>query len=218
MRTTERLRGLKAWVEENLCEGRRFKAPAPDLDITKIVTQQPKAFLGWAPTRLDKTGQAQQDPFSVVPGILIMPDSGVAKRAEEKRFDQRNGIRRPKELGQKLTVTMLFSIYEPGIRLPGFIDSAAESGYGLDTTLLAEGTEQGLCTLLDWMDDAIELLLGQKFIPHTDLFLDEETLINALYADQKYISDRRPLFYGFLNMTFDCYANEKPQALEAYLN
>ena len=34
MRTSERLRKLKQWIEKELCEGREMKAPAPDMDIT----------------------------------------------------------------------------------------------------------------------------------------------------------------------------------------
>lgn len=51
MRTSERLRKLKQWIENELCEGREMKAPAPDMDITKIVRQKPQCFLAWQPTR-----------------------------------------------------------------------------------------------------------------------------------------------------------------------
>ena len=55
---------------------------------------------------------------------------------------------------------LLCSLYEPykeeteGIAmcLPGFIDSVGESGQGLDMSLMIEGTEEGLFTLLDWME------------------------------------------------------------------
>ena len=68
------------------------------------------------------------------------------------------------------------------------------------------------------MDDCIELLLGQKMIPHTDLFLDEATTTYSLYTDQSYVVDRRPIYYGFVNATFGCYAEEgQNPAIENYL-
>lgn len=208
MRTTERLRGLKAWATENLCAGRSMKAPGANMNIGEIVRQEPCCYLAWAPTRADKTGVIKADPASIVPGILIMPNQAYAKNMEEKRFDRYNNVHRPQELGQQLSVSILFSVYEPGIRLPGFIDSVGESGKGLDNTLILEGTEEGLFTLVNWMDDCMEALLGQKMIPHTDLFLDEATTTYSLYTDQSYVVDRRPIFYGFINATFGCYAEE----------
>lgn len=87
MRTSERLRKLKQWIENELCEGREMKTPAPDMDITKIVRQKPQCFLAWQPTRPDETGVLRIDPINVCPGILIMPRLSNAKYVEEKRFD-----------------------------------------------------------------------------------------------------------------------------------
>lgn len=208
MRFTERLRGLKNWAYINLCEGRQMKAPAENADIGTIRRQEPQVYLAWAPSRLDKTLNFQTNPSTVMPGIIIMPNAGYAKYMEEKRFDRYNNIHRPQEMGQHLNVSMLFGVYEPGIRLPGFVDSVGENGRGLDVRLIKEGTEEGLMTLLDWMDDCITKLLGQKMIPHTDLFVNEATTTYGLYTDQSYVVDRRPLYYGFVNVDFGCHANE----------
>ena len=217
MRTSERLRKLKQWIEKELCEGREMKAPAPGMDITKIVRQKPQCFLAWQPTRPDETGVLRIDPINVCPGILIMPRLSNAKYVEEKRFDRYNNVHRPQELGQTLAVDILFSVYEPGVRLPGFIDSA-ESENGLDMSLFVEGTEQGLFTLTDWMDDCIEKLLGAKFIPKTDLFVNEATMAYSLYTDQSFVVDKRPLYYGFVTVTFNCYAEEGVNnSLDQYL-
>ena len=139
MRMTERLVGLKQWFEKELCEGRVMKAPAEDFDISKIARQEPRVYLAWSPTRADQTGQMRTDPGNVCPGIVIMPNASHAKYVEEKRFDRFSGVHRTQDLGQQLSVSILFSVYEPGIRLPGFIQSA-ESGYA-DMSLLQEGTE-----------------------------------------------------------------------------
>lgn len=217
MRTSERLRKLKRWVERELCEGRIMKAPAPDMDITQIVRQEPRCYLTWQPTRPDVTGILQIDPINVCPGILIMPRAAHAKYVEEKRFDRYNNIHRPQELGQNFSADILFSVYEPGVRLPGFIDSA-ESEEGLDMSLFMEGTEQGLFTLTDWMDDCIEKLLGQKFIPQTDMIVDEAAMVYSLYTDQSFVVDKRPIYYGFVTVNFSCYAEEGTnEAYEQFL-
>lgn len=208
MRTAERLTGLKKWVEKNLCEDREMKAPGPKMDIGKIVRQKPACFLAWAPGRLDQTGQVTEDLTSTCPGIVIMPDQAYAKNMEEKRFDRYNNIHRPPQMGQQLSVCMLFSVYEPGVRLPGFVDSAGDKGKGLDMSLIKEGTEQGLFTLTDWMDDCTQGLLRDRLIPQTDLSLDETTVTYGLYKDQNYVVDRRPIYYGYVNATFNCYADE----------
>ena len=207
MRFTERLRGLKNWTYETLCKDREMKAPAENMDIGVIQRQEPTCFLAWAPTRMDKTGIPKEIPMSTIPGILIMPNQAYAAYMEEKRFDRYNNIHRPHEMGQHLAVSILFSVYEPGVRLPGFVDSVGEKGVGLDPTLIMEGTEQGLFTLMNWMDDCMESLLGQKIIPHTDLFVEEDSVTYSLYTDQEYVQDRRPIYYGFVNVSFGCHEN-----------
>lgn len=209
MRFSERLIRLKEWVSAELCAGRVMKAPAPNMNIGEIVRQEPRCYLAWAPSRIDSTGKVREDPASVVPGILIMPNQAYAKYVEEKRYDRYEKIYRPQEMGQHLAVTILFSVYEPGVRLPGFIDSVGEHGQGLDMSLIMEGTEQGFLTLINWMDDCMSKLLGQKFIPHTDMFVEESTMMYSLYTDQSYVVDRRPVYYGFVNVSFACHANEE---------
>lgn len=217
MRTSERLTKLKQWIIDELCEGREMKAPASDMDITKIKRQKPQCFIAWQPTRPDETGMLRVDPINVCPGILIMPRASTAKYVEEKRFDRYNNVHRPQELGQTLAVDIMFSVYEPGIRLPGFVESAKD-GEGLDMSLFLEGTEQGLFTLTNWMDDCMERLLGQKFIPQTDLFVNEATVAYSLYTDQSFVVDKRPVYYGFVTVTFNCYAEEGTnRSIEKYL-
>lgn len=208
MRFTERLIGLKNWTRKELCEGRIMKAPADNMDIATIHRQEPTVYLAWAPSRTDEAGNLQEIPLSTVPGILIMPNQTYAKYMEEKRFDRYNNVHRPQEMGQHLAVSILFSVYEPGIRLPGFVDSVGEQGVGLDPSLILEGTEQGLFTLMNWMDDCMGKLLGQKMIPKTDLFVQEDTVTYSLYTDQSYVVDRRPIYYGFVNVVFGCHVNE----------
>lgn len=245
MRTSERMRKLKEWTEENLCRGRTMKIPGKNMDIADIVWGEPRCYIGWAPSRLDQTGTLREDPDSVVPSILIMPNQSYAKYMEEKRFDRYDNVHRPPDMGAHLSVTFLFSVYEPGVRLPGFVEAINKHGEKLDVSyllkgtensviagadgepilpavsgkykdatapdmsMILEGTEQGITTLMNWMDDLMEKLLGRKFIPHTDLFVEESTMTYSLYTDQNYVVDRRPLYYGFVNVVFGCYAEQE---------
>ena len=217
MRTVERLQGLKAWAEKNLCTGRIMKAPGANMNIGEIARKEPHCYLAFAPSRMDSTGMLQEDPFGVCPGIIIMPNASYAKYMEEKRFDRYNNVHRPSLMGSHLSVSILFSVYEPGVRLPGFIDSMDEHGKGLDMSLIMEGTEQGLFTLLDWMDDCKEALLRDKMIPHTDLSVEEETVMYSLYTDQSYVVDRRPIYYGFINVSFNGYADHGTPSTDKFL-
>lgn len=209
MRMTERLTGLKSWVERELCKGRMMKAPASNMNIGEIVKQEPRCYLAWAPARMDSTGRVREDPVSVCPGIIIMPRQAYAKYTEEKRFDRFNNVHRPVDMGQHLSVDILFSVYEPGVRLPGFVASMDEKGSGLDMSLIQEGTEQGFLTLMNWMDDCMTKLLGQMIIPGTDLFVEETTMTYSMYTDQQYVTDRRPIYYGFVTLSFECYSNRE---------
>lgn len=212
MRTRNRLLALKKWTYDTVCKGRSMKSPGRDAegneDITVIATQEPQVYLGWQPTRPDASGMLNIDPLNVCPGILIAPSIGNVKYVEEKRLDRYNSIIRPQELGQWLNVSILFSVYEPGIRLPGFVESA-DSEDGLDMSKLVEGTEQGLFTLMDWIDEFKDALVSEKSIPDSDLIVDEMSLTYSPYMESGYIADKRPLYYGFVNAKFQCYAEGK---------
>jgi len=209
MRTRKRLLALKQWTFDRICKGRSMKTPGRDEDgnedITVIARQEPQVFLGWQPMRPDESGIPRIDPLNVCPGILIAPNIGNAKLVEEKRFDRYSNVHRPQELGRWLNVDVLFSVYEPGIRLPGFVESA-ESEEGLDMSKLVEGTEEGLFTLTDWIDDFLDALVAAKSIPGSDLFVDEASILYGPYQEGGYIADKRPLYYGLITAKFQCYA------------
>ncbi|MBQ8088465.1 MAG: hypothetical protein IJ234_08605 [Clostridia bacterium] len=134
-----------------------------------------------------------------------MPTTAYVRYTQEHRFDRYNKILRSQDMGQSLAMQILFTIYEPGIRLPGFAESI-ESG-APDMSLFKDGTEPGVQTLVEWMDDAMELILRERTVPGTDLILEDDNFLYSLYSDQQYIQDRRPLYQGFLNVEFKCYAN-----------
>lgn len=206
MRTVERLRKVVGWTYDTVCKGRSMKAPADKMDIRKIVRQEPKVYLMYPPTRPDTSTYGEIDPLAVVPGIIIMPTTSNVKNMEEQRFDRYNGVHRPKEMGQSLSLQALFFVYEDGVRLPGFVESAKAGPY--DMTLLREGTQEGVETMLNWMDDFKDAMLSSKIIPHTDLVVNEAEMHYGPYADQRFVADRRPVFIGFVTVTFQCHADE----------
>lgn len=214
MRDWERLRKIKAWFTEELCRGREFKIPVPMTgqrgiygpDIRDFTMGEPRVFIAWQPLRPDEPGRLEpNDPFSVCPAITVMPGGGHVKYVEEKRFDRYQGVKRDQNLGQEMNLQVLFTIYEPGVRLPGFADGM-DAG-NPDMGLIQDGTEEGLMTLLNWMDDAKELILREMGVPGTDLKLSNENFTASLYTDQQYIVDRRPMFQGFLNIPLRGFAN-----------
>ena len=216
MRTTERLRKLCNWTYETVCKGRQMKTPAPNMDVRVIARQEPKVFLAYQPMRPDESNfTGEIDPLNVCPGIIIAPSMGYWKYMEEQRFDRYNNVHRPKEFGQSLSCQVLFFVYEDGVRLPGFVDSAEKGEY--DMSLITEGTQEGFLTLMNWMDDFRDALLSQKTIPETDMYLNEAEAASAPYTDQKFIADRRPAFIGITSLTFQCHADEYNQEIHDLL-
>lgn len=211
MRTWQRLRNTREWVYEEICRGREYKMPVNNPQdgygpaICDFTRGEPKVFLAWQPMKPDNPPSVS-DLYNIAPSILIMPTFGNIRYTEEKRFDAYRKISRPQDMGQSVGMQFLFTIYEPGIRMPGF-DESMESGKP-DMYLLKDGTEAGLMTLVDWMDDFIELVLRERSVPHTDLIIDDDTSVYSLYTDQNYVVDRRPYYYGFVNVTWKGYAND----------
>lgn len=214
MRTWERLRKTKAFFERELCQGREFKCPKPATgqnalygpDITDFTMAEPRVFLAWQPARPSESGLMDaKDPLSVAPSITIMPAAAYVRYTQEHRFDRYQNIHRSQDMGQSLVMQILFTIYEPGVRYPGFADGM-DAGRP-DMSLFKDGTEAGVETLVNWMDDAMELILRERTVPGTDLTLEDDNFMYSLYSDQTYIQDRRPLYQGFLNVEFKCYAS-----------
>lgn len=208
MRMSERVRKLRAFIYDNLCKGRIMKSPGPNMDISEIHRQEPQVFFGYVPSREDTSAYADGMPLTAVPSIVIMPKTSYGRHVEDKRFDQYNHIHRPQEMGQELACKMLFSVYEDGLRLPGFLDKYDATGE-MDMSLITEGTDEAVLTLLDWMNDGLALLMGTKVIPGTDLWVQSDTITYDMYADQKFITDKRPIYYGLLDVTFGSYAQER---------
>lgn len=221
MLTRQRFLGLKKWAQKNLCEGRSMKVPPASGQITTIIHREPKVYLGYWPGWANDQGQTVSEPVSYCPGILISWAPSEAKAVEELRFDTYNNVHRSKSMGQSINVSFLFCLYEPGTRLPGFIQSGA-SGKGYDMSLLEEGTEDGFLGLFDWLDDCKQALITQSKIPGTDLTVDERSIVYSPYSDSNYAVDKRPMYYGFVSAKFYCYADDgsaksKEETIENYL-
>lgn len=207
MRTTLRLQRLQQWTYEKVCKGRLMKCPPPGFDITKYnAPVEPSVFIGYAPMRKDETGTLEkQDPLYVAPAITLLLDGSMAAYMEDKRFDRYNNVHRPKAYGQQVNIQALFSVYEDGIRMPGFLEKLEANPDDFDMSLIKEGTQEGLFTLLNWMDDFKDALLEATYIPGTDMMVNDESIVYTLREDQKYMTDNRPMYNGFVNVQFMCY-------------
>ena len=207
MRTATRLIRLRDWTYEQVCKGRKFKVPPPNMDITKYnEPTEPSVFIGYAPMRKDETGTLERvDPLFVAPAITLMLDTSAAAYMEDKRFDRYNNVHRPKAFGQQMNIQALFSVYEDGVRMPGFIDKVEKNPNDFDMSLVKEGTEEGYFRLLNWMDDFKNALLEAQVIPNTDLYVNEESIVYTMREDQKYMTDNRPMYNGFVNVQFFSY-------------
>ena len=207
MRTGTRLTRLQKWTYNTVCKGRKMKIPPPHMDITKYNEPgEPSVFLGYAPMRMDETGTlVKPDPLYVAPAITLMLDSSAAAYMEDKRFDRYNNVHRPKAYGQQVNIQALFTVYEDGVRMPGFIDRVEKDPEDFDMSLIKEGTSEGFLTLLDWMDDFKDALIEAGCIPNTDMMVNEESIVYTLREDQKYMTDNRPMYNGFVNVQFMCY-------------
>jgi len=212
VRTEERLRKLQEWTYNTVCRGREMKAPAPGMDIRQVARQEPRVFLGYAPQRPD-LGQ-DGDPLNVAPGIILAPLAGDVHNADHRSHDDRD-VRRSMEMSQSLSVQMIFIVYEDGVRLPGFTEVARESAYPME--LIREGTEEGLLTLCNWMDDFKDALLSEGRVPGTDLVVNDEVFDYGWMTDQKTISDRRPYFIGMVTVKFQCHADRFNQEIHDLL-
>lgn len=204
MRTRQRLLGLQEFIEAQVCRGREMKSPASDYDVTKVVYREPRCYLAWAPMKDENAGWTE-DMLNVCPSVLVMPLQSNAQLVEEKRFDRYNNIHRGQEMGQTLGVQILFSVYEPGIRLPGVMDDGEENR--IEPERILDGTTEGLFTLTDWMDELMEALLRERHIPGTDMFLDRSTMTYSLYNNSDGVVDKRPIYYGYLTAYFYGYAD-----------
>lgn len=197
--TRNRLDRLRAWLTEAVCVGREMKAPGKSL--TDIRYEQPRVYVGYYPIRPLKKGTIATGgtfDYASAPAILIMFTPSKARDMEIEHFDRYNNIHRPQEFGGKLNISLLVSVYEPGTRLPGFD--------GNDPNGIIDESENGLFTLTDWMDDIQRALLAQETIPGTDMYVITSTIQYSPYVDGDYIADRRPYFYGMINLTFGYYA------------
>ena len=208
MRTYARLRALAAWTDKTVCRGHLFKQEPKDRDITNFEEKvEPAVYIAYTPKRYDESNAMEliERLESAAPSIIIMPTASHVKYVEPQRFDQYKGIHRPKEMGQELNVQVLFTLYEDGVRLPGFIEKYERTGE-FDISLVREGTQEGLQALLDWMDEFKDAMLVQQIVPNSDLILSEDDFNWGMRTNQNSIADDRPLYFGLFNIGFNCVA------------
>lgn len=199
MLTSARIEAVRAWCEEELCNGRTMKSPGKGGKATEVQYVKPRAFAGFQPRRRGR----EQEMFSVAPSITIMLAPSQAMRDREKRFDKYSGIHRANELGATMALQFLFTVYEPGDRNEDF----AQTGSYDD---IEEPGAMGYYLLLDWMDELRELLMGVGTIPKTDLAVNTGEVYYAPFMSENTVVDRRPVYNGFVTAEFNTYVGGAP--------
>lgn len=171
---------------------------APGESLGDIIYRRPEIYTAFYPDRTPAASMRAESGAYSAPSILMMLAPSNARNMEPERFDRRDGIIRPMDLGGKLGISLLFSVYEPGVRQPGFD--------GNDPDLIADPGAEGFFTVTDWMDEVSAALIAAQNVPGSDLFLWEGSLTYSPYMEGGYISDTRPIYYGIMNMVFGHYA------------
>lgn len=199
MTTKERLEAVRRYVYEKVCVGRSMRTPGHDRTIDSVGFVEPRVYIGYYPTKPPPNTM----PVDAAPSILIMFQDHKAKDTLEQRFDRYAGIKRPAELGAKLSLQFLFTVYEPQLR---GIEFAQTRKVGA----LEEYTEDGLFEATTWADELQGWLMGDRMIPDSDLYVMEETLVMGPHSDQGFQADYRPYYNIVLYATFGCYTDRKP--------
>lgn len=189
MSTRTRLSAFQDWVYQNLCKGRSMKTPG-DTDFSVVYTE-PRCFVALYPWQLNEASE-----YNVAPSILIIPDVSKGKDVRVKSYDQSEGVARPQNLGAQLNLKLIYCVYDPGERTAELKES--QNPY----KDILEGDNGGFYTLTDWLDESMEKLMQVQSIPGSDLFLYEDSLTWTPMTEGEAILDRRPLYYGILQIGF----------------
>lgn len=185
----ERLIRLGEWVRDTCCEGMMLKtlARAQGKDEVKLI--RPRCFVG----NFYPTG-TESDPYNVSPSILVMFAGGNGSGETMKYMDNRNSVKRPKEIAQTLEVQLIHSVYEP-IKRP--------VSKGNTDMPFSECIDEGSLVLQDWMEQTMAHLIGADSIPGTDLFIQPETVRWEPLKEDGAVADRRPIYLGVVTVTFE---------------
>lgn len=196
MRNRQRLERLREWTFTRCCEGRSMKTPVARGSDYDIAWAEPRCFLGSYPP----WAQNPREEYKVAPSILILTGGGLAAGETDEYIDSRSGISRPKDIGATLTVQLIHALYEPGERTGVRKDDGrADPREALQRN---EEADEGHLALIDWMDDTMAALIGADAIPDTDLIVNRKTVGFELLKENGALADRRPLYLGFVTVTF----------------
>lgn len=203
-RTRERLEALGRWVHENCCKGRSMKVPVLRGKDYDVEYGEPKCFLGnYYPLMVSSA----KEPYKIAPSILIMTGGGLAAGETEEYLDSRQGISRPKEVGATLNVQLIHVLYDPGERTGKRTDDG--KAFPHEAIRWDDEKDEGSLQLMDWMDDTQAALLGADSIPGCDLIVKRGTVGWEPLKENGAVADRRPLYLGFVSVTFEAPTHEE---------
>lgn len=169
-----------------------------------IEYKEPECFLGnYYPMMVSNV----KEPYKIAPSILIMTGGGLAAGETEEYLDSRQGISRPKEVGATLNVQLIHVIYDPGERTGVLKEDGSADPH--EAFKWDNERDEGSLFLMDWMDDTQAALLGADSIPGCDLIVKRSTVGWEPLKENGAVADRRPLYLGFVSVTFEAPTREK---------
>jgi len=184
----QQLQGLKKWIAQNACAGRKFKTPGnQDLDI-KYREPVCKLFL-----YTDDSGVPDVDEKSAPCILILMKEGGV--RDSEQRFDRFKNVHRTGGMSGMLSVQFVFVTVDPGHR--------TEKSQSDHTNADIEANEEeAFIAVLEWAEDTMNKLVELGTVPGTDLTVDEADCRFGPMSQYGVLMDRRPLYYAVMECTF----------------
>lgn len=185
----ERLVRLGEWVKTTCCDSMMLKAPVESADGDAVKLIRPRCFVGnFYPAF------TAGDPYKVSPSILVMFAGGNGCGETMKYMDNRNSIKRPREIAQTLEVQLIHAVFEP-------IQMRVKTG--VTETPWDECIDEGSMVLQDWMEQTMAHLIGADTIPGTDLFVQPESVRWEPLKEDGAVADRRPAYLGVVTVTFE---------------
>ena len=185
----ERLVRLGEWVRDTCCEGMLLKTPEKSADGKEVKSIRPRCFVGnFYPAF------TRGELYVVTPSILVMFTGGYGSGETMKYMDNRNSIRRPREIAQTLDVQLVHAVFEPITRYEKTT---------VDGTPWDECIDEGSLVLQDWMEKTMAHLIGVDSIPNTDLFVQPESVRWQPLTEDGAVADRGQYRLGVVYATFE---------------
>lgn len=169
MTLEQRIDAVKYFLETHVCDGLKLKIPN-DKNVYDVAYGSPKAFATFIP------------PKDKLPGDLNYPAPSVVVMPLRDEENERDG---------KVLTRLLFTVYDPGTRLPGAMEHEKPEYIGMD--------HEGWRGLLNFMERARQALRKARVIGDMEL---DFPLKRGLFNEEDSTPDFRPYYMGWMDVPF----------------